>query len=397
MDKRRRGARTVRGALRALSLALLVAAFPLLTGCWNYREVDTLSVVAGIAVDKGAAPGTYAVTVEALDFSSGGKEKSTVRPLIITSEGKSVFDAVRNAIGKSEKKLFFSHCKIVVISEELARDGIAPLIDWVTRDAEPRITVSLLVSREKTAGEILLQKPLSDPISSFEIDKILENGSRSLSKMPDTKLYQANDVLNETGISLSLPAVMLTDAPKGRTPEVDGAALFRGDKLVGFLSGGDTKYLLLTQNLIHGGLLTVNQGSGGQDITLEILQNRTKLTASVRDGTPCVHIDIAMKAALAEMEDQKKDYETTAGIAAVESSARKELEGGVKKLVANVQEQYDSDIFGFGNKLHQEDPSYWRKAEPDWDAQFRRLTVTVSAKVQLENSATVLERAKKGK
>lgn len=35
-----------------LVLMILISA-TVITGCWNYREVDKLSIVAGVAVDKG--------------------------------------------------------------------------------------------------------------------------------------------------------------------------------------------------------------------------------------------------------------------------------------------------------------------------------------------------------
>lgn len=393
--KARRDSRAaVRRALRCGLLALLVASFPLLAGCWNYREVETLSIVAGIAVDQGSRAGTYAVTVEALDFSSGGTKNAEVKPLIVTSEGSSVFDAVRNAIKKSGQKLFFSHCKVVIISRELAAEGISPVLDWFSRDAEPRITLELVVSKGQTAGELLLQKPISGQIISLEIDKMLESDAISLAEAPNVKLYQASDILGAEGESLSLPAVTVSGSPKGDTPELAGAAIFRRDRLIGFLSSDEAKYLLLAQNKVSGGLLPLDKESGEPDVTLEILENHTKMIPSVAGGSPSIRLEIDMKAALAEMETEK-DYENMAGLAAVEADAERELEDGMKALVARTETTYDSDIFGFGEKLHQYFPEYWKKSGKDWEARFRDLTVTVSARVQIENTATVGKRAKK--
>ncbi len=36
----------------------------ILCGCWNYREIDTLAIVAGMAIDKDMVTNKYIVTTE---------------------------------------------------------------------------------------------------------------------------------------------------------------------------------------------------------------------------------------------------------------------------------------------------------------------------------------------
>jgi spore germination protein KC len=97
-----------------------------ISGCWNYREVEKLAIVAGVAIDKGEN-NPYKITFEILQVS-GGKEAKTVSK-IISMEGRTIFDAVRNAISLSGKKLYWSHTKIVVISKDIARNGILRVVD----------------------------------------------------------------------------------------------------------------------------------------------------------------------------------------------------------------------------------------------------------------------------
>jgi spore germination protein KC len=57
-----------------LILIILVNSI-LAAGCWSYREVDKLGIVAGVAVDTGAN-GQYKLTVEIVHIS-GGKDTKT--------------------------------------------------------------------------------------------------------------------------------------------------------------------------------------------------------------------------------------------------------------------------------------------------------------------------------
>jgi spore germination protein KC len=57
-------------------LTLIIFSPMIISGCWNYREVDQLLVVAGVALDKGKTE-RYAVTVEVIHMSGGKDTKMT--------------------------------------------------------------------------------------------------------------------------------------------------------------------------------------------------------------------------------------------------------------------------------------------------------------------------------
>ena len=105
------------------------------TGCWNYREVDEFSIVTGVAVDKGIE-NQFQMTVEIVQISSGKDTKMTSKT--ITVEGKTMFDAARNLISSSGKRLYWSHAKVLILSKEIASEGVTKIIEWYTRDAETR-------------------------------------------------------------------------------------------------------------------------------------------------------------------------------------------------------------------------------------------------------------------
>lgn len=143
-----------------LTSILLISIF-LFVGCWNYREVDDINIVAGTAIDKGIHK-EYMISIEILE-SSIGKESPTTSKLIV-AEGESIFDAVRNAIAISGKKLYWSHNKILILSKEVAQEGITEVIDWFLRDVETRSDVYILVSKGTSAKEILEKKQKDEKI-----------------------------------------------------------------------------------------------------------------------------------------------------------------------------------------------------------------------------------------
>lgn len=384
--------------LKVCLLLLLLLTQLFTAGCWNYRELDTLAIVAGFAVDKGSgAEGhKYHLTFELLHFSSGAGKSGMVEPKLLETDGNTIFEAVRNATKVSGKKLFFSHCKVVVISNTLAREGIAPLMDWINRDSEARETIDLIISQTDSARDILNQQPVTDQIVSYEIDKMLDNDTLHLSESPFVKLYEANDLLGEEGISLTLPSIDVVSSDEKILPTLSGTAVFKRDRLIGYLDPRETKVFLFIENEVKGGLWVVRQNSDQSNITLEIFQNKTAITPKVQNGTVSFQIAVRTGVDLGETEADS-DYENKAGVLRLEATANQELSAAIAALIHKVQTQYDSDIFGFGRSVYQDHPEYWKTIQPHWDDIFSALNVTVSSNFDIVNTATAKQNVKAGK
>lgn len=371
--------------IKVICFSILVFSMLFLTGCWNYREVDTLGIVAGLAIDKGEQGSKYHVTFEVLDLSGGSK--SPAKPKLLETEGDTVFDAVRNAIKISDKKLFFSDCKLVILSSDLAADGIQPVLDWFARDTEPRLTLNLIISKEKTAAEILSLQNSGDDIASFKIADMIDHNMSFLGQSPKVELYQAYNKLEGKGVSLVLPSVKVDTEKSGKFLNLAGTSVFKKDKLLGFLDNGDSKFFLFATGKVKGGLFLTKVDSSDTNVSLEISGSETKITPVLSNGKLSMKIDITLKAAMGEDNTGGGKLPENA-IEVIQKSAEKQLVEGVSGIIKRVQKEYDSDIFGFGTLVYQTDPNFWKEIEPEWDKIFASLKCDVTAKVEIENTAT---------
>lgn len=368
--------------VKCLFILLLVFSMLIMNGCWNYRELDNLSMVAGFAVDKGTGGHKYHLTIEFLDLT-----KNPAGAKLLETEGDTIFDGIRNAISESQRKLFFSDCKVIIVSQDVAKEGMAPIFDWVTRDAEPRITINPVVSKAETAAELLRQKPITDQMVSMEIWRTLGQNAAALSEEPNVELFQANNMLASEGTSLILPAAKIEKNQEDTNLELDGSAVFQKGKFVGFLDRYETKSLLFVKNQIKGGLILTSPDSNDSKVALEISECKTKVTPEIKGDAAAMKIEIKVKAALGE-NNTSKDYVTPEGIKKVEKSAGKTLENDISGLIKKVQSQYDCDVFGFGSIINQNAPEFWNRKKSDWEKDFKTLKCTVSAQVTVLNTAT---------
>lgn len=361
----------------------------LLSGCWDYRGLNEMAVVIGVAVDKDPTNNNYHLSFEVVDLSLSLKDKGP-QSKIIDSEGKTIFDAVRNAKKRVNNKLYFGQTQIVVFSDEIARsEDFSRTIDWFTRDGELRNTIYVLISQEKTAREIINSKGIGMGIVSVEIQKIVDTDNKYTSSAPSVEFYQVFNTLRTEGESLILPAIHNVISNDQTGIEINGMAIFKGERLIGYLPAEETKYYLFAMDEIDGGILTFpSEGACYDDISLEISDNTTKCSFEYTNGKIKIFIHTDTSVFLGETIaniDALDDKQ----IAALEDIAEAKLEKCISNVILRAQTQYDSDIFGFGNMIYEQDFRLWNQLKNNWDEQFETLQVVVQSDIHIENSAAL--------
>ncbi len=372
--------------IKRLIYTVLICSIPAVTatGCWNYREINQMSIVAGAAVDK-TQDGKYKLTVEIIDLKSGGKDMG-VHSKKLESYGESFFDAIRNTIKFNSQKLYWGHAETIVISQEVAREGISNILDFMVRDAEPRLSVDILISKEDSAAQILNSQSITTEIRAFEVNEMLDV-EKYLSKSSKTEVYQFINDMGEEGISAVVPVIGLKKNAGNETSQMSGTAVFRKDKLAYMFNEEDTKYYLFIMNKIRGGLLVLKDGqkSDNSDITLEIEKSKTKLKPVYSNGKLHFELIVRTKTSLGEIDNIYK-YENGLDAEKIQKKAEKMLKSELERVIRGVQVQYDIDIFGFGKSVKKDYPDFWRKIQHQWAEIFKNVPVMVDVEVKVNHS-----------
>jgi spore germination protein KC len=368
-----------------MTLLILLNAI-LASGCWNYREVDKLAIVAGAAIDKGEN-GLYTITVEIVKIGTGKETKSSSE--MITMEGKTIFDAVRNGILSSKKRFYWSHAKVVILSKEIASEGVIKVLDWFNRDSEARPDIRILISKEASAKEIFTSQGTTEEIKSFLLDDSIKN-QMSLSKAPINDNFQFVSDLQAEGLSAITPSVTLKQIDGKMFPHITGAAIFKSDKLIGFLNDEETKDLLFIRNMVKGGILTEGTQENGitTPVSLEIFNSKTQVKPVVDGMNIEIHLNIDTTVAIDEIGGTENLIDDE-GRLRLEQNAEKSLKKQIESLIKKVQSEYAVDIFGFGAKLREDKNDVWKDVSSNWEEKFRNLEVNVTIKVHIRNSAVL--------
>ncbi|OMD95980.1 Ger(x)C family spore germination protein [Paenibacillus odorifer] len=366
--------------LIVISMMLLICN----TGCWNYFEIDDMSIVAGVAIDKGKKDGQLLVTTEIVDTKEGMKS-SQAGFKMITLAGETMFDIVRGMISITGKKLFWSHSKAIILSEEIAREGVTKVIDWYNRDTETRSDVYIFVAKEKSAQEIISLSSSTESIMSYALAQQMRT-EKNVSTAPVVEIWDFIDKLEASGEYAIAPLIYVHEQNKTKNARVSGTAIFRMDKMIGMISGEETKYMLFANNQIQGGVLIVKDESGEPAFSLEILSNRTKIKPVWINGKLQIKLNTLTHAGLDEVKSSG-EFNNLDSKKTIERWVEKELEEQILSVIHKVQKDYQADIFGFGELLHEKMPRTWEKIEKNWGKEFSNVEIVVNSKVIIESSA----------
>ncbi len=371
-----------------ICLTLLCFSLMFLTACWNYREVDKLSLLAGVAIDKDKKTDQYELTAEIIDVTSTGKD-STFDSLLLEYSAKSIYDASRSMISISAKPLLWSHATAVIISEDIAKDGFTHILDWLARNQESRLDLYIFIAQTDKAKDILKLEALTTPIKSFEMSTIIESSKKS-SIAPNVDAYELINIISTKGIDPVVPTVKEKLTQGHKTMQVSGGAVIKDSKFVGYIDEEEIKSYLLASNKFESGILTVDISKKEnkikeENITIEILKSNTKVRPIVLDDNLKMEIKIKVESKISTI-DSTLDIMKEKNILKVKASIEEKIKKDVLTLIKKMQLEYSADIFGFGENVKDNMPKLWKQIEDDWDNIYKDLQVDLDVNVHIRGS-----------
>ena len=108
--------------MNKIKFLILILPIFLLTGCWNYNELNSLALITGISIDKenNEFVMNYMISnAKKSDSSSNGNEASTV---LYEGKGDTLAKAAENINQKLPKIPYLSHAEVIIISEDVAKE-----------------------------------------------------------------------------------------------------------------------------------------------------------------------------------------------------------------------------------------------------------------------------------
>lgn len=380
---------------------LVMSCLLILSGCWNSRELDDLGIAVAIGIDKNDDD-LYQISVQVINPSEIATDAPTTRPPVstYTTTGETLFEAFRMLAKKSPRKIYFSQLRLAVFGNKIAEEGIMPVLDFFYRDHEFRTSFYAMVAKNASAESMLSiitpyeKIPANKVMSSLEtteknwaatkgvsIDKLIS----AIKSKGESPVLSGIVLIGEEGIGTNISNVENVDAPTKL--EIDYLGIFKNDKLIGWLTEEESRGLNFVTGNVNSTIITIP--CDDEKLSVEILRSQASMKSKIKGGKPVVTIDIETEGNVGEVEckiDLSKPESLDKLNKKVDQAIKEMIEASIKRA-----KESGSDIFGFGNVVHRDNPKYFKKAEKDWDSQFKELEVEIKVKTKLRRKGTVTQ------
>lgn len=418
---------------RLLFLCLLTAYTLLFTGgCWDQGELEELALVQAIGIDYLPQEKKFEVTTSIIrpgELGAGGMEggiEGDAEPMrLITTRGKTLSGAMEQQNAFLSRRAYYAHNDVVIVGEKLASQGMHLILDRLTRERDTRLTLNVFVTgdnvKEFLRGGSRLEISLPKEIRQMK----LRTSQRSL--RGEANLLDFIQNLLQSGQDPYLPVVEMREetptspreAEIGETgkdgkrenevngeningekeestenkvgyPKMYGTAVFREDRLAGFLDGYETKGLLYVEESLIDSRETINDPEGKPgEIVLITIDNSSRILTEVVNGKPRITVKIEEEGDIC-CQTSATNLFTPENFRRMEQSKEEVIKGYVKDVLEKTR-KWETDIFGFGNKIKQNHPGYWEDLEKgEWREEiYPKLEVEIQVESNIRRTGLI--------
>lgn len=380
---------------RKILFLVTLSIFPILfCACWDYHSLDSLTITAGIAVDRDPNnPNGYLLSFEIVNSSITSSE-SGMETIVLQSTGNTIQEAIHRAEEKLHGNVYFGNTELLIISQDLLEDGLSRVINDFLRDHGTRDTLTVLVSREEFAHEIFPSKEnQSSTVLSYTITKFLSENRHSLNGTHFAPLHQIYDDSKTPSSSVILPAMRIDREEQQHIAVLDGAAVFHGDSFKGFLEQTQLPSLLFISERLEAGAFSVFNHDPQQRMplmTLNVMTCNPSIAVKENDqGRICISVSLDM---MARIVDLSQEFDTLDSQVAesIGNHAEIYLEQYLRDEIVKTQSSPLGDCFSFSDWLYRHNLPLWDKVKDNWQALYRTADISVSADILINDSGLIL-------
>ena len=415
-----------------------------LTGCYDYREINTLAIVSATEINK--IGDEYQVSVQAINPQAPDKTTNSQAPFIIyTGTGKTIQEAYRSITLSASRFMYSNHLDLLIINEKIAKENISDLIDYYIRNPGIRNEFYVLISKDDNI--LSITTPI-DEISSASIKESIENNYKYYGVSSRTTFSEFVNMNLNPNQEIVLPTIELvkdthtedknineskdnnedvnankdkdnndnndknksnnsedknnksnqeeneSDGTSNKNTEktevkdkylLGGYAIFKNNKLVGYLNNKESiNYNILTNNIKN--TIITYECSENKYLAVEI----TDSNSSIKTKNNKVSININLKGNINESHCNI-DITKNKNIKKISHEIEEKLNKEITNDILNVRDNYHTDIYKFKDIIYKHDYSYYQKIKNNYDEAYQNLDISVKTNIQLVEKGNILE------
>lgn len=377
----------------------IILLLPLLSGCYNYRELNELGITTAVSIDY--KDNNFILIAEVVNpIKQQDVSASNNSPFVnFTSVAPSIQEAFRNTVLESPRQLYLSQLEIILVSEEIINNHLEEFLEFFSREPETRTEIKVIIAKtEESTKGITIQSLLTN-FSSSNILESLEVQNKLLGLTQEVTINELLNMYLDPNLEIVLPSMILygssdigdekenitTSTPKTLV-KVGTTSVIKDGKILGYLSEEESKMV----NLINGNLTKTILKIPYEDgyVVFEPNRIKTKQKLDIKDNK--ITIEISGFSKIKEFHTNKniKNMKT---VEKLNKYFNKEIENMIKDNFNQIREKYNTDMFGFQELYYRTDHKYFKKYCSNWyETTFPNIELEVKSNIKLYEKGNTL-------
>lgn len=380
-------------------IKFLILLLPLLSGCYNYRELNELGITTAVSIDY--KDNNFYVIAEVINpIKQQDASSSNNSPFVnYNSSSSSLQDAFRKVVLESPRQLYAAQLEIIVLSEEVVNNHLEEVLEYFARDPEARTEIKIIVAKTEDSTKAITLQTLLTSLSSSNIIKSLDLQSKVLGMDYPVTLNELLNMYIDPYLEVVLPSMTLygnyeigdekenitTSSPKAIV-KIDGSTITKDNKILGYLDLEESKIL----NLINGKLKETIIKMNYYDGYIIFEPNRIKVSRELDIKNNIIKINISGYSKTKEIQSNI-NVKDPKEVKKLNKALNMELEKKITDTFNSIREKYGTDVFGFQELYYRTNYKYFKENCTNWyEDIYPKIKLEVKANVRLYEKGSTL-------
>lgn len=417
-------------------ICILIITLISLTGCYDARGIEELAYATAIGLDVSdnkILSFTIQFSIPSSNSESGSSQSSKTDTISV--DCTSINSGLSLINSYISKEINLSHCNVIVISEELAQQGISEYIDTLANHIEIRPDCNIIISRCDAKDFINNATPSIEALTARYYEVALNSseytgytipvrladfigdikssfiqghailgsvnngkvdgdaGDRNSSSGSNSNSQNSGNGGSNDESSEGLYSGLDSHYAAGETPieatnsvETFGTAVFYDDKLVGELDGMETIcHLIVTDNLESCILPIPDPFNINSNVDLRIDKKRApSIDVQLVNGTPYISVEVFLEGIGLSL-DESTNYNSSEDIKVLNTYAEEYLRLQLLDYLYKTAKEYNSDISGFGKYVLSDYLTWDEWLESNWLENYKNSFFEVKVNVDINS------------
>lgn len=380
-------------------IKFLILLLPLLSGCYNYRELNELGITTAVSIDY--KDNNFYVIAEVINpIKQQDASSSNNSPFVnYNSSSSSLQDAFRKVVLESPRQLYAAQLEIIVLSEEVVNNHLEEVLEYFARDPEARTEIKIIVAKTEDSTKAITLQTLLTSLSSSNIIKSLDLQSKVLGMDYPVTLNELLNMYIDPYLEVVLPSMTLygnyeigdekenitTSSPKAIV-KIDGSTITKDNKILGYLDLEESKIL----NLINGKLKETIIKMNYYDGYIIFEPNRIKVSRELDIKNNIIKINISGYSKTKEIQSNI-NLKDPKEVKKLNKALNMELEKKITDTFNSIREKYGTDVFDFQELYYRTNYKYFKENCTNWyEDIYPKIKLEVKANVRLYEKGSTL-------